>query len=417
MDWTRRDLLEAVLGATCLGDAPLLSELASPPLLCAGLISRRADGRIALRRIDGAVLRNDAPQLAFGFDSTFRVASVSKMVTAAGFMRLVSAGAAELDADVSRYLGRQLRHPTFPDTAITARMLLSHTSGLRNGADFPLPFSASLPERLRAAADEPEYGGWFAPPDQPPGAYFAYSDVNFGVIAEIVERVTGQRFDLYMRQAVFEPLGLDIGYNWSGMSQSARDRVAPAARWLDGRWMAEFDASPPLAPGVSLYQGDAPETPSLEDYELGENGLGFSPHGGLRVSLNDMDALARFFSRGDARVLRRSALSAMQRTVWTYRARDENGTTEHGFYQRFGLGVHLAAPRRARDALAAAPPGWRGHFGDAYGWMTGLLWNSRGETIVYALNGMPETRRERGPRSALTTAEEALFTLGLRALG
>jgi CubicO group peptidase (beta-lactamase class C family) len=339
------------------------------------------------------------------------------MVTAAGFMRLVATGTVRLNEDASTYLGRSLRHPSFPELAITPRMLLSHTSGLRNGADFPLPFSVSLPERLRHAASEPEYGGWFAPPDQAPGAFFAYSDVNFGLIAEIIERVTGRRFDLYMRETVFEPLGLDIGYNWSGTSQSARDRVAPAARLIEGQWSAEFDESPPTAPGVSLYRGDAPEEPRLEDYGIGQNGLGFSPHGGLRVSLADMDALARFFAHGDARVLDGDALRTMQRQAWAYRARPPNAATETGFYQRFGLGVHLPAGRSARDAFAAAPTGWRGHFGDAYGWMTALLWNARTrDTIVYALNGMPETGRPPGARSALTAPEEALFTLGLSAL-
>jgi hypothetical protein len=107
----------------------------------------------------------------------------------------------------------------------------------------------------------------------------------------------------------------------------------------------------------------------------------------------------------------------MQRQAWVHRVQPPNGGTENGFYQRFGLGVHLPARRRARDAFGAAPAGWRGHFGDAYGWMTALLWNARTrDTIVYALNGMPETDRPVGAGSALTAPEEALFTLGLRAL-
>jgi CubicO group peptidase (beta-lactamase class C family) len=220
-----------------------------------------------------------------------------------------------------------------------------------------------------------------------------------------------------MREAVFAPLGLDIGYNWSGVSQAARDRVAPAARQREGRWTAEFDASPPPAPGVSLYRGEAPEPPRLDTYELGQNGLGFSPHGGLRVSLAAMDALARFFAHGDERVLGRGALLEMQQPAWSYRTQPPNGETVNGFYQRFGLGVHLPASQVARDAFASMGPDWRGHFGDAYGWMTGLLWNARTRaTIVYALNGMPEEDRPQAQRSALTAPEESLVTMGLAAL-
>jgi CubicO group peptidase (beta-lactamase class C family) len=417
MELTRRSMLEATAGALCAEGSFHVSALPGPPLISAGLIARRGDGDIARQWVDGAVLRSGAPGPAFGFSSMFRVASVSKMVTAAGFMRLASEGAVDLDADVSAYLGAPLRHPAHPETAITARMLLSHTSGLRNGADFPLPFSAVLLERLSRAAGEPGYGDWFAPDNELPGEFFSYSDVNFGVIAQIIERVAGRRFDLYMREAVFAPLGLDIGYNWSGVGQAARDRVAPAARLRDGRWTAEFDQEPPPEPDVSLYRGDAPEEPRLAAYELGRNGLGFSPHGGLRVSLAGMDALARFFAHGDERVLGLDALRAMQEPAWSYRAEPSNGETVSGFYQHFGLGVHLPAGQVARDAFAAMDPDWRGHFGDAYGWMTGLLWNARScATIVYALNGMPEQDRPQAQRSALTAPEEALVTMGLAAL-
>src|SRR5438445_13768425 len=57
-----------------------------------------------------------------------RVASISKLVTTIGVMRLVEAGKLELDADVSRYLGFKLRNPAFPDMPISLRMLVSHRS-------------------------------------------------------------------------------------------------------------------------------------------------------------------------------------------------------------------------------------------------------------------------------------------------
>ena len=70
-----------------------------------------------------------------------------------------------------------------------------------------------------------------------------------------------------------------------------------------------------------------------------------------------------------------------------------------------------------RDAPGASPgdtffgastPDWRGHFGDAYGWITGLFWNLReNSTLVYAINGMPETDRPPGARSAMSAARKA----------
>lgn len=374
--------------------------LPGPPMYCAGVIARDRRGRISRSDIDGP----------FTADAPFRVASVSKMITAWGFMRLAASRGLDLDADVSTWLGASLRHPVFPDVAVTPRVLMSHTSGLRNGDDFPVAFGRALMARLDAARNEPAFGGWFAPPAEPPGRYFSYSDTNFAVIAMLIERVAGVRFDHYMRETVFAPLGLDIGYNWSGVSQGKRDAAAPGMRRVDGVWTAQVDAQPPRAPDVALYR--APDsTISIEAYRPGDNGFAFAPHGGLRLSLHDMDALAQVFARGggDARLLR-----AMMKPAWTLDATASNGRTEHGFYARYGLGVQRPGAGARDRFFGARSSDWRGHCGDAYGWMTGLFWNARDRrTIVYAVNGMPETQRPPALRSALTAPEEALVDLAL----
>ena len=71
-------------------------------------------------------------------DSRFRVASISKVFTATGYMQLVEEGKINLDEDVSRYLGFTLRNPSYPNKAITSRMLLSHTSSIRDYLPYAL---------------------------------------------------------------------------------------------------------------------------------------------------------------------------------------------------------------------------------------------------------------------------------------
>ncbi len=425
---SRRSVVEGLCGTILAGDGELLGALPGPQLLSAGVIARRGGDRHALRAVDGAVLREGRSPRLYRRGDPFRVASISKMVSATGFMALVGASAADLDADVSEYLGALLRHPAFPEIAITARMLLSHTSGLRNGDDFPTPFNQSLLSRLDAAAREANYGGWFSPPDQAPGIVFGYSDVNYGVIGQIAERVSGKRFDQYMHDAVFTPLQLEIGYNWSGVSNAKRARAAPAARWVEGAWTAQVDAHPPRTPEPALYRAEGDRFSRASDYQVGQNGLAFAPHGGLRLSLSDMDRLARMFANGGelngARVVAREALALMCSPAWALDAAGTNGASENGHYRSFGLGVHVpvggAPPPGLRgDAFfGGQSSAWRGHFGDAYGWMTGLFWNLQNQsTIVYALNGMPETDRPLGARSALTAPEETLIDLALQALG
>lgn len=415
MMWSRRAFGQNLFGALLQrGGAPLLGRM--PGILSAGYILRR--GATVRRRVEGRALTHGRWR-DFSLDQPFRVASPSKMVTATGFMALARQTHLDLDGDVSDYLGETLRHPAFPDVAITPRMLLSHTSGLRNGVDFPVPFNRPLLARLGAAAREDVYGGWFAPAHEPPGRWFSYSDTNFALIAQIVERVSGVRFDRFMHETLFAPSGLDIGYNWSGVSTRKRARAAAACVWQDGAWRPQVDAAPPRAPEIVFYRGESNHAAMEADYSVGLNGFAFAPQGGLRLSLVDMDGLAQFYLDGAQRAGDR-VLAQMTAPAWVFDPAVPNGDPLGGFYQAFGLGVQRPLGRPAQGALNSdaffgpETPDWCGHFGDAYGWMTGLFWNARANaTLVWAINGMPETDRPPGARSALTAPEETVIDAAL----
>src|SRR5574338_956596 len=85
-------------------------------------------------------------------DDPVRVASISKMVTAIGVMKLVDQGRLDLESDVSRWLGWSLRNPAFPDQPINLSMLLSHTGSVReHDDDYVIPLGQSL----RAVMQDP----------------------------------------------------------------------------------------------------------------------------------------------------------------------------------------------------------------------------------------------------------------------
>ncbi len=404
---TRRLLLKRLTGALCSRPRSLLDE--AEGMLSAGYIVRR--GAAMRHRAEGMALHPGNRWSSFSQRQPFRVASVSKMVSAAGFMTLATRGLVDLDADVSTYLGAPLRHPAFPKIPITARMLLSHTSGLRNGDDFPVPFNQPLLGRLDRTLHEPEFGGWFSPASEAPGAWFAYSDTNFAVIAQIAECVTGVRFDQFMRDSVFAPRDLDIGYNWSGVSQRKRARAAAACRWIDGAWTPQVDANPPPAPDIALYRAESDTSSTAADYRVATNGFAFAPHGGLRLSLADLDVLARHFLAAG------SLPEIMQTSAWMFSPEAPNGASENGFYQAYGLGMQIPLGRPSDRFFGADSAEWRGHCGDAYGWMTGLWWNVRTQTtLVYAINGMPEANRRQAAQTAMTAAEQALINRALEEL-
>ena len=393
-------------------------------VLGVGVIARDGRGRVRFAEAAGAAVTGEGAsrrERPFTLDDPVRVASISKLAAMAGFMRLVEAGRAGLDDDVSDALGFRLRHPAHPDVKITPAMLASHTSGLRDSANYPLPLGRKLADAFTPRGSAWENGAWFAPADEPPGRFFTYGNVNFAVLAQVMERITGERFDLLMARTVFAPMSLDVGYNWSGVSQAKRDRASAACRLEAGVWTPQTDAVVPPAPGIRMYTPERPEL-GAADYRIGENGWAFSPQGGLRASVRDLDRLARVFAErgraGGVRLLSEASIVRIQAPVWRYDAAARNGNTDLGLMRAYGLSVQALTGHAGPDGDAffgAGSADWRGHLGEAYGLVSGLWWNVRdGRSLVYVINGTPaDAAVTPGVRSALSPWEEAAIDAGL----
>lgn len=149
--------------------------------------------------------------------SKYRLASVSKTVTATAIMRLHGQGLLDVDADVSGYLGYALRNPNFPAVPITLAQLMTHTASLRDGDgywrfrddSYRNDHPPALAEVLFPGGSyfTPDMWSRYWPPGDPDG--FDYCNLASGILAAVVERVTGMRFHEYFRSEVFAPLGMD----------------------------------------------------------------------------------------------------------------------------------------------------------------------------------------------------------------
>jgi CubicO group peptidase (beta-lactamase class C family) len=332
-------------------------------------------------------------------DDPVRVASISKLVVAMGVMRLVEAGTLDLDADVSRWLGWRLRHPRYPDAPITLRLLLSHRSGLTDAADYAIPLGQTLRDRIA----DPR--AWDA--DHAPGGFFRYTNLNFPVVASVVERATGERFDRAMDRLVIAPLGLEACFNWAACAPS---RAARAVVLYDATGKVATDdlqGRPPACP-VNAPKGSACD---LSTYRLGENGALFSPQGGLRVSMRDLARIGRvLLNEGDG-FLSPASVATMTAPAWTYDG--SNGVTgeggDSGFDCRYGLAVQTLATRRPGchdDPFGDGRPRI-GHAGEAYGLRSGL-WVDRanGKGVAFFATAVKDGAR--GRRSAFSPQEERL---------
>jgi CubicO group peptidase (beta-lactamase class C family) len=334
-------------------------------------------------------------------DDPVRIASISKLVAAIGVMKLVENRALDLDQDVTRYLDWPLRNPVFRDRPITLRMLMSHNSSVRDHDDqYAIPLGGTLRDVM---ADPNSWDRLQAPGS----GYFKYSNLNFPIVASIVEKVTGERFDIWMRREVLEPMRVDACYNWPTCSDSAVARAVVLMQ--DGK--AVRDDLNGRRPDCPVFVTDG-EPCDLSRWRLGENGALFSPQGGLRISARGLGRVGRMLlNRGTldgVRILSPQSVETLLRPQWRFDGR--NGDTDRGFYCTYGLAAQIIpTPQRG---CSDDPVGDRivriGHAGDAYGLRSGLwLDRASGRGVAFFVTGLSEDP-PRG-RSAFRAAEEAAF--------
>jgi CubicO group peptidase (beta-lactamase class C family) len=133
--------------------------------------------------------------------SGFRPGSISKLFTWISLMQLKEQGKIALDADVNQYLDFKIREPW--GKPLTLRDLMTHRSGfeeevrdlIRKAPAAVIPLRKYLLENQPAEI-------------YPPGGIPAYSNYGAGLAGYVVERVSGQRYEDYVREHIFEPLGM-----------------------------------------------------------------------------------------------------------------------------------------------------------------------------------------------------------------
>ena len=193
----------------------LLEELSTPGAAVALL----RDGKVVLAK--GYGWANREKQQPVTRETLFNIGSISKTHAAWGLMRLVQDGKIDLDAPVERYLTRwHLPASTFNQDSVTLRRLLSHTAGLSLhgypgwNPDQPLPtIEESLNGNTNGSGDVRVVSA--------PGSKWDYSGGGYTIAQLMVEEVTGKKFDDYMKEAVFRPLGMtSSSYVWDAMVES-----------------------------------------------------------------------------------------------------------------------------------------------------------------------------------------------------
>lgn len=179
----------------------------------------------------------------------FRPGSVSKLIVWTAVMQQVEAGKIDLDADINKYLDYNVTG--MDGKPITMRELMQHTAGFEEHAKGVISTSNNLPtfeEMLKARVPARIF---------PPGSTPAYSNYGASLAGYIVERVSGEPFDVYLEKHIFQPLD---------MTHSSFRQPLPAS------------LEPFMATGYRVGSGDA------EPFEY----VGPRPAGSMSASADDM---------------------------------------------------------------------------------------------------------------------------------
>lgn len=160
-------------------------------------------------------------------ETVFMLASVSKTVTCAGIMALVEDGVIDLDADINEYLPFEVHVPAAPKARVTMRMLLTHTSALRDRYNvWGSPYSKKT---LYFHGDSPISLGdfvksYFVPGgsryiegenfyNRRPGEDYSYSNLAVALAGYVAEAASGTDFNALCKRRILHPLGMtDSGF-------------------------------------------------------------------------------------------------------------------------------------------------------------------------------------------------------------
>ncbi len=291
-------------------------------------------------------------RIQLGDNDIMRIASISKTFTAVGVMQLIEQGKISLDDDVSQIMGFEIRNPKYPDTPITVRMLLSHTSSMSDSNGY---YSLDKLHREKSSTWQKAWSNY------EPGSKYQYCNLGFNTLGALIEKVSGERFDLYIENHILKPLGVYASHNVLALDESKFVKLY------------QYNSSnKSYTLSSSAYE---PQTEALKNYTLGWDATVFSPTGGLKISAIDLaKVMMMHMNLGaykDVKILDSASCEKMQSLITPTNYKNEY----------YGLGIITTDNLLENHTLT-------GHDGLALGAYTAMYWDKeKGHGFVVMTNG------------------------------
>jgi CubicO group peptidase (beta-lactamase class C family) len=389
-------------------NAELLAIQSNPERALASLSALAIrDGKVVYQNAFGhryIDLANPSASKPARADTLYRIASISKLITTLGALRLIEEGKLALDRDISEYLGYTLRNPNFPNDPITARMLLTHTSSLRDDGGYYWESKIALKDVLVPGGSLYAKGEFWSKKAKP-GTFFEYANLPWGVLGTVMERASGERFDRLMKRTVFDPLELSGGFNPAELAAEKLANTATLYRKrseIGGKEI--WNPAGPWVPQVDDYSTTAPVPRADASYVIGSNGAAFGPQGAARVSARDLGNIMLMLMNdgmhADRAFLTKKSVDEMLSVQWRSNGKtgdERNGETAYGgakdAMNAWGLGTqHFLdiTGKGAGDRLVDVG-GFTavGHLGDAWGLTSAFVFDRKSKHGMVFMHGGP----------------------------
>lgn len=300
-------------------------------------------------------------------NTVFRIASVSKIMVALCIMKLYEEGKLDLTKDISEYLGFNVRNPKYPDVVITLKMIMTQTSSITDGFEKDVNSDVDSGYNLINGTNEEctlqdlldPNGKRFVKEtfsNYRPATHFEYSNFGCGILACIVEKITGEYFTEYVKRIVFKPLKIDASFVVTDIKTK---NIASTYLYRDGENK--------LCRSREMFINNV-----YKKFPLGENFRG--PAGGLFISTNGLMKIMKALLSGGKPILKTSTLDKMMQMAWAGKRQPNDS------YVAKGLQLEIVDYFNNRRLY--------GHFGDAYGVKSYFLFNREEQIgMVYITNG------------------------------
>lgn len=300
-------------------------------------------------------------------NTVFRIASVSKIMVALCIMKLYEEGKVDLTADISDYLGFLVRNPKYPDVVITLKMIMTQTSSITDGFEKDVNSDQDSGYNLINGTFEDctlqdlldSNGKRFVKEtfsNYRPATHFEYSNLGCGILACIIEKVTGEYFTDFVKKTIFKPLKLDASFVVTDIKTK---NIASTYLYRDGENK--------LCRSREMFIEKV-----YPKFPLGENFRG--PAGGCFISTNGLMKIMKALLAGGKPILQTSTLDKMMQMAWAGKRQPNDS------YVAKGLQLEIVDYFNSRRLY--------GHFGDAYGVKSYFLFNREEQIgMVYITNG------------------------------